>query len=179
MPTADFFRARRPRDGDAERAHAGGLARGLSADGAAWVLLELRGVRAHHRLDVQPACEVAGEVEAGAALEGADLVAEPADHVAGVAAGPQRIHAPGPGISGRGDEQESGGDADLSAAGCELPVSVGGPLSALDRLRERDCRGQGGAPAVSDDGRRRSTIAPRASGSGTSPRTTMARSRMW
>ena len=63
------------RDGDAERAHAGRLVRRLSADGAARVLLELRSVRPHHRLDVQPACEVAGEEQAGAAVESADLVA--------------------------------------------------------------------------------------------------------
>src|ERR1039457_1837085 len=116
------------RDGDAKRAHAGRLAGRLPADWPAWVLLELRGVCAYHRLDVQPACEVAGEVEAGTAVAGADLVAEPADYVAGMAAGPQRIHAPGPGIPRHHHEQEPGGDADLFTAGCELFVVGGGPL---------------------------------------------------
>jgi xylulose-5-phosphate/fructose-6-phosphate phosphoketolase len=55
----------RPRDGDAERAHAGRLVRRLRADRAARLLLELRGFRARHRLDVQPAREVAGEIEKG------------------------------------------------------------------------------------------------------------------
>jgi len=75
-----------------------GWLEGYLLNRAARILLELRGVCTHHRLNVQPACEVVGEVEAGAALARADLVAEPADHFAGVAAGPQRIHAPGPGI---------------------------------------------------------------------------------
>ncbi len=49
----------RPRDGDAERAPVPGLARGLSADRPARLLLVLRGVHPHHRLDVQPARQVA------------------------------------------------------------------------------------------------------------------------
>ena len=52
-------RARRPGDGDAERAPVPGLARGLSADRPARLLLLLRGVHPHHRLDVQPARQVA------------------------------------------------------------------------------------------------------------------------
>src|ERR1035437_879273 len=88
-----------PGDGDAVGAHAGGVVRGLCIDGAARTLFELRGVRPHHRFDVQPACEVAGEVEAGVAMARAHLVAEPADYVAGMEAGSQRIYPPGPGIS--------------------------------------------------------------------------------
>ena len=52
-------RARRPRDGGPLRAPLPGLARGLPADGPARPLQLLRGVHPHHRLDVQPACEVA------------------------------------------------------------------------------------------------------------------------
>ena len=52
-------RARRPRDGNAERASVPGLARGLSADRPPRLLLLLRGVHPHRRFDVQPAREVA------------------------------------------------------------------------------------------------------------------------
>ena len=41
---------------------------------------------------------------------------------AGLAAGPQRLHPPGSRLSGCGDQQEPGGHAHLSAAGCELPA---------------------------------------------------------
>ncbi len=52
-------RARRPRDGDAQRAPVPGLARGLPADRPARLLLLLRGLHPHRRLDVQPARQVA------------------------------------------------------------------------------------------------------------------------
>ena len=52
-------RARRPGDGDPQRAHLPGLARRLSADRPARLLLLLRGVHPHRRLDVQPARQVA------------------------------------------------------------------------------------------------------------------------
>jgi len=81
-----------------------------TADRAARILLQLRGVRAHHRLDVQPACEVAGEIEAGTALAGAisslNLLITSL-----VWRRTQRIHAPGSGISGHRHEQESGSGA--------------------------------------------------------------------
>ena len=54
-------RPRRPGDGDPLRAHLPGLARGLPADRPARVLLLLRGVHPHRRLDVQPARQVAGD----------------------------------------------------------------------------------------------------------------------
>ena len=52
-------RARRPGDGDAERAPVPGLARRLSADRPARLLLLLRSLHPHHRFHVQPACEMA------------------------------------------------------------------------------------------------------------------------
>ena len=57
-------RARRPGDGDAERAPVPGLARGLSADRPARLLLVLRGLHPHHRFHVQPARQVAEGVQA-------------------------------------------------------------------------------------------------------------------
>ena len=62
------------------------------------------------------------------------------------------LYASGPGVPGCGDEQEPGGDADLSAAGCELPAERRGPLPAEHELHQRDRGGQGGAPAVSGHG---------------------------
>ena len=85
-------RARRPRDGDAERAPVPGLARRLSADRPARLLLLLRGLHPHHRFHVQPACEMAEGLQR-------DQVA-PADRLAQLslveprlAAGPQRLFA--------------------------------------------------------------------------------------
>ena len=130
----------RPGDGDAERAHPRRMVRGLCADRAARLLFFLRGFRAHHRLHVQPACQVAGEEQAGDAVAGAHLLYQPADHLAGVAAGSQRLHPSGSWISGCGDQQEPGSDADLSSAGCELPAERGRPLPAQRQLRERDRR---------------------------------------
>ncbi len=52
-------RRRRPGDGDAQRAPVPGLARGLSAHRPPRLLLLLRGVHPHRRLDVQPARQVA------------------------------------------------------------------------------------------------------------------------
>ncbi len=52
-----------PRDGDAERAHHGRHARRLSAHRPARLLLHLRSVRPRHRLDVQPARQVAGDLQ--------------------------------------------------------------------------------------------------------------------
>ena len=57
--------ARRPRDGDAERAPVPGLAGGLPAHRSARPLQLLRGLRAHRRLDVQPARQVARDGEDG------------------------------------------------------------------------------------------------------------------
>ena len=49
----------RPGDGDPERAHLPGLARGVPPDRAPRLLHDVRGVRPHRRLDVQPARQVA------------------------------------------------------------------------------------------------------------------------
>ncbi len=54
---------RRPGDGDALRAHAGGDAGGLLSHRPPRLLLHLRGLRPHHRLHVQPARQVAGDLQ--------------------------------------------------------------------------------------------------------------------
>ena len=56
-------RARWARHGDALGAHAGRLAGGLSAHRPPRVLPHLRGLRARHRFDVQPARQVAGHLQ--------------------------------------------------------------------------------------------------------------------
>ena len=57
-----------------------------------------------------------------AVVAGGGRVAQPADHLDRLAAGPQRLHAPGSRLPGRGREQEPRGDPHLSAAGRELPA---------------------------------------------------------
>ena len=79
--------ARRPGAGNALRAHPGGLVRRLCAHRAARFLLHLRSLRARHRLDVQPARQVAGYRRRDS-LAGAGVVAQPADHLHRVAPGP-------------------------------------------------------------------------------------------
>ena len=87
-------RAGRSRDGGAERASVPGLARRLSADRAPRLLLVLRSVHPHHRLDVQSARQVA-EGDTRNPLASADRLAElPADQPC-LAAGPQRFQPSG------------------------------------------------------------------------------------
>ena len=59
LPVRRPFGPRRPGHGDVERAPVPGLAGRLSADRAARLLLLLRGLHPHHRLDVQSARQVA------------------------------------------------------------------------------------------------------------------------
>ena len=76
------------------RAPLPGLARGLPADRQARPLQLLRGVHPHRRLDVQPAREVA-EGDARHPVAAADRVAQLPAQLARLAAGPQRLLAPG------------------------------------------------------------------------------------
>ena len=59
LPDDDHLAPRRPGHGGAQRAHLPGLARRLSADRPARLLLVLRGVHPHRRFDVQPARQMA------------------------------------------------------------------------------------------------------------------------
>ncbi len=98
VPERRVSRARRARDGDAQRAPVRGLARGLPAHRAARALQLLRGVHPHRRFDVQPARQVAeGHVAPAVAAE--DRLAELPAGLACLAAGSQRLHAPGPRVS--------------------------------------------------------------------------------
>ena len=71
------------------------------------------------------------------------------------------------------------GDPHLPAAGRQLPAGGRRPVPALDRLRQRHRGRQAEAPAVHDYRRRRSSTARRASASGTGRATTRAWSPTW
>ena len=83
-----------------------------------------------------------------------------------LAAGPQRLLAPGPGLHRSGHQQEPERLPRLSAAGCQHPAGGGRPVPALHRLHQRHRRRQAEAPAVQHHRRGRSCTAPRASASG-------------
>ena len=153
-------RAGRPGDGGAVGAPVPGLARGLPADRAARPVQLLRGVHPHRRLDVQPARQVA-EDHAPHPVAAAGGVAELPAVLAGVAAGPQRVLAPGPGLHRPRGQQEGRGHPGLPAAGREHAALGGRPLPAVQALRERDRGGQAAAGAVADDGRGGHPLHPR------------------
>ncbi len=67
--------ARWPRHGDPQRAYVPGMARRLSADRTARLVLVLRGVHPYRGLDVQPARQMAEELP-GDPVAAADLVAQ-------------------------------------------------------------------------------------------------------
>ena len=131
----------RPRDGDPLRAPLPGLARGLPPHGPPRPLQLLRGVHPHRRLDVQPAREVA-QGDAADSLAASDRLAQLPAQLARLAAGPQRLLAPGSRLHRPRREQEGGGDPGLPAAGREHAALGRRPLPAQPQLRERDRRGQ-------------------------------------
>ena len=145
------------RRGGAQRTSVPGLARRLSADRPSRAVQHLRSVRPHRRLDVQPAREVA-EGDAHAAVAAADRVAQLPAGQPCVASGSQRLHASGSRASSTWREQESGGRARLSAAGCQLPAERDGSLPAQPALREHCRRRQAPGAAVAGDGRRDSSL---------------------
>ena len=154
-------RGRRAGDGDAERAPVPGLARGLSADRPARLLLLLRGLHPHHRFHVQPACEMAEGLRPHPVAP-ADRLAQLSVVEPRLASGPQRLFPPGPRLHRPRDEQEGRGRADLSAAGRELPAVGHRPLPQEPQLRECHRRGQAAVAAMAEHGCRRSSTAKRA-----------------
>ena len=124
-----FARARRPGDGDPVGDDVSGVARGLPAHRPPRSVLVLRGVHPHRRLDVQPAREMA-EGLPDAAVAAADRVTELPPDVPRVAAGQQRLHAPGPRLHRPRGEQEGGGRARVPPAGREHAALDRRPLPA-------------------------------------------------
>ena len=86
--------------------------------------------------------------------------------LARLAAGPQRLLAPGPGLHRPCREQEGRGRPRLSAAGRQLPALGRRPLPAQPQLRQRDRRRQSARARRSSPWTRRSSTAPAASASG-------------
>ena len=86
---------RRQGHGDPLRARLPGLARGLPAHRPTRPLLVLRGVRAHRRLHVQPARQVAEDCPQHPVAATGRVAQLPA-HLTRLAPGPQRLLAPGP-----------------------------------------------------------------------------------
>ena len=147
-------RARRAGAGlDAQRAPVRGLARGLPADRPARPVQLLRGLHPHRRLDVQPARQVA-EGHRAAAVAAEDRLAELPARLPCLAAGPQRLHPPGPGLPRPCRQQEGRHRPRLPAARRQLPAVGLRPLPAQPPLRERGGRRQARAAPVADHGRR-------------------------
>ena len=94
----EYLGADRARDGDAQRAPVRGLAGRLPAHRAPRAVQLLRGVHPHRRFDVQPARQVA-EGDARTAVAAQDRLVELPAGLARLAAGPQRLHAPGSRVS--------------------------------------------------------------------------------
>ena len=144
-------RPRRPGHGDPQRAPVPGLAGGLPADRPARLLLLLRGVHPHHRLDVQPARQVA-QGDAAHPLAAADRLAELPAVLARLAAGPQRLQPPGPRLHRPRRQQESRSHPRLPAAGRQHAAERDRPLPAQPQLRQRGRGRQAAGAAVADHG---------------------------
>ena len=166
-PDVDEHLARAGRvHGDAQRAPVPGLARGLPADRPARPVQLLRGVHPHHRLDVQPARQVA---------EGhrRDPVAPPDREPQlpavqpRLAPGPQRLQPPGPGVHRPRGQQEGRGRPGLPAAGRQHAAVDVRPLPAQPAVRQRGRRGQAAGAELPDHGPGRSRTARAAWASGT------------
>ena len=145
-------RARRPRDGDVERAPMPGLARRLSAHRPPRVFLLLRGLHSHHRFDVQPARQMAEGLQSHS-LAAAHRLAQLSAQLARLAAGPQRLLASGPRLHRSRRQQEGRSRARVSAAGRQLPALGHRPLPAQPQLHQRRRRRQAARARVADHGR--------------------------
>ena len=146
---------------DAERTPVRGLPGGLSADGPARAVQQLRGVHPHRGQHVQPAREMA-EGDGGTALAAADLVAQLPARLPRLAAGPQRLHAPGSGLPRPRRQQEGRHRPLLPARRRQLPAVGVRSLPAQPPLRERRRRRQARAAAMADDGAGRHPLHRRA-----------------
>ena len=177
-PTTTSSVARRAGDGDPERAHLPGLAGRLSADRAARLLLVLRGVHPHRRLDVQPARQVAGSVPPHPLAAAHRLAELPAD-LARLAAGPQRLLAPGPRLHRPRDEQE--GRASSASTCRPTPTACcPWPTTACAAATTSTSSWPASSPRCSTwTWTPPSSTARRASASGSGPATTRAASRTW
>ena len=96
-----------------------------------------------------------------------------------LAAGPQRVLAPGPRLHRSGDEQGAVGGPHLPAAGRQHAAVGRRSLPAQQGLRQRDRRRQAEAPAVHHDRRSDRALHQGDGHLGRAPAPTPARSRTW
>jgi hypothetical protein len=142
-------RARRPRDGSAQRAHVPGLARRLSADRPARLLLLLRGLHPHHRFDVQPARQVAeGDARIPWRRPIASLNYLLTSHV--WRQDHNGFSHQDPGFIDHVVNKKGRSRARLSAAGRQHAAVGHRPLPAQPQLRQRDRGRQAAGAAVAD-----------------------------
>ena len=177
LPLRRPSRARRPGHGDAERAPVPGLARGVSAHRPARLLLLLRGLHPHHRLDVQPARQVAegdaGDIPWRRPIASLNYLLSShvwrQDH--------NGFTHQDPGFIDHRGEQEGRGRPRLPAARRELPAVGDRPLPAQPELRQRHRRRQAARAAVAEHGPGDQALHAPASASGSGRATTRAASR--
>ena len=133
-------RAGRPRHGDAVGAPVPGLAGRLPAHRPSRLLQLLRGVHPHHRLDVQPARQVAESVQPHR-LAASNRVAQLPPLEPRLAPGPQRLQPPGSGLHQSRGHREAN-DPGVPAARRELPPARHRPLPPQSQSRQRGRRRQ-------------------------------------
>ena len=170
-------RARRPRHGDAVGAHAARLARGLSAHRPPRLLPHLRGLRARHRLDVQPARQVAGHQQEPRAVARAGRVGEHPAVVDGLAAGSQRLLASGSRLHRSRDQQERRRSRASTCRRTPTRCCRSPTTACAAPTTSTSSSPTSRSTCSSRRSTRRSSTAPRASASGRGPAPTPARSR--
>ena len=141
-----------------------GWLEGYLLTGPARSVPHLRGLRARHRFDVQPARQVAGHQQEPRAVARPGRLREHPAVVDRLAAGSQRVLAPGSRLHRPRDQQGAVGRAHLPAARRQHAAVGRRSLPAQHGLHQRHRRRQAEAPAVHDDRRGRRRTAPRASG---------------
>ena len=169
----------RPGDGDALRAHAARLAGGLPAHGPPRLLPHLRGLRPRHRLDVQPARQVAGHLQEPRALACVGGLPEHPALLHRLAPGPQRLLAPGPGLHRPGHQQESERHAHLPAARRQHACWRWPTTACARPTASTSSSPTSRSTCSSPPSTRRSCTAPRASASGAGPAPTRVSSPTW
>ena len=142
---------------DAQRASVRRLAGRISADRPAWPVQQLRGFHPHRQFDVQPACEMA-EDHAGTALAAEDRISELSARLPRLAAGSQRLHAPGPGLPRPRRQQEGRYRPHLSSARRQLSAVGLRSLPSQPALCQRGGGRQTRHAAMADHGRRRRAL---------------------
>ena len=148
-----------------------GWLEGYLLTGPARAVQLLRGVHPHHRLDVQPARQMA-EGHQPHPVAPADREPELPSVQPCLAPGPQRVQPSGSRVHRPRGEQARRGGAGVPAAGRQHPAVHLRPLPALAPVRQRRGRGQAAAARTSSPWTRRSRTArgDSASGNGRAPR---------